>query len=467
MGRINPTIAIGIPTWGRVTTRWSRAYRHLGGPLGSTMAEFEIKNTPIAEARNALMAQAIESGADFLFMLGDDVLPPGDAIIQLWHRMQANPDLHLATGVYWTKQWPTAPYLWNVMQRGPYLDWKVGEWFPVDFAGCDCLLIRLSDEVKALGPEWFSTQWLWDSDQEKPSELATEDFYFYTKARRAGLKLWADTGVQCFHEDRQTELLFGLTTDMPQAGGVLPSLPPAGTELSPVVPVVADVGCGSEAPFFGEAGTVRVLRFDGNPKVLPDYRCDLRALPVPDRCVDVVHSRHALEHFGRGAAIPALREWLRILRVGGELRLCLPNALDACRRIVAIEGGELEPDHYPWWQLYGRQDDEYDLHRNGFTPRRLRTLLDAVGCLRDITVREGDDGRNLYATATKASHPAPDVLVPEWDGIAEQEGITIAGVKPRADGARPPVHVDTKIQADRLIDEALPRQGVVEEGALV
>ena len=80
MGRIDPLLAIGIPTWGRVSTRWARAYRHLGGPLGSTIVEFEIQNTPIAEARNALMQQAIDAHADFLFMLGDDVLAPGDAM---------------------------------------------------------------------------------------------------------------------------------------------------------------------------------------------------------------------------------------------------------------------------------------------------------------------------------------------------------------------------------------------------
>src|SRR5438445_8986004 len=144
MGRINPLIAIGIPTWTRVTTRWARMYRHLAGPLGSSMSEIEVQNTEIGEARNELMRSAIEQNADFLFMLGDDVLAPGNTILALLQRMWDNPDVHLATGVYWTKGWPNHPYLWNGMQRGPFLDWKVGEWLPVDWAGCDCLLIGLS-----------------------------------------------------------------------------------------------------------------------------------------------------------------------------------------------------------------------------------------------------------------------------------------------------------------------------------
>lgn len=427
MGRINPLILIGVPTWGRVSTRWARGYRHLGGPLGATMGEIEVQETAIAEARNALMRTAIEQGAEYLFMLGDDVIPPGDAISTLLQRMWDNPDVHLATGIYWTKGWPTQPYLWRAMQRGPYLDWKAGEWFDVDFAGCDCLLIRLSPEVKALGPEWFSTEWLWN-DEEKPGGLLTEDFYFYTKARKAGLKLWVDSSVQCLHEDRQTGMVFGLTSEMPQSGYIdeLPALPEGSTDVAPLVKV-ADIGAGKDTPFFGHADAVKVVRFDGDEKTAPDYRCDLRKLPVPDQSFDVVHSRHVLEHFARAEAPKVLAEWARILRVGGELRVCVPNTLNAMRAIIEIEEGKRDPDHYPWWQLYGEQTDQRDYHANGFSVRRLRALLGAVG-LTDIVVEEGDEGRNLYGTAKKVAHPKPWRLVEEWEAIAAAEGRTIPGM---------------------------------------
>lgn len=441
MGRINPLVAIGIPTWGKTTIRWSRAYRHLGGPLGSVIVELEpVEGKPIAAARNEIMQNAIMQGADFLFFLGDDVLAPGDAIIRLLHRMWDDPELDLATGVYWTKSWPTSPYLWRGMQRGPYLDWVNGEFFQVDQCGCDCLMIRLSDRVKALangwqergadGPDWFSTDWWWEPTQGGPSELATEDFYFYTRARRAGIKLMCDSNVQCLHEDRMTGALFGLTYDMPQAGGVVRALPEAGTDVAPLVKV-AEIGCGIDTPWFGTAEDVQVVRFDGNEAVRPDYRCDLRSLPVPDQSFDLVHSRHVLEHFGRADVMRVMKEWTRILRVGGEFRISVPNLMWTLDQIKAQEDGTGVLHPYPWWQLYGEQTDQYDFHKNGFTPKRMQDLIERMGIFDQIEVTTGDEGMNLYARAVKTRHPEAYSLIPTWDAIEEAEGFQMAGLRRR------------------------------------
>lgn len=433
MGRINPLIAIGIPTWGRVTLRWSRGYRHLGAPLGAMTMDITVENKPIAEARNQIMAQAIAQNCDYVFFLADDVIPPGDALLRLLQRMLDDPTLHLATGVYWSKGFPSYPYIWRGMQRGPYLDWKAGEWFPIDFAGCDCLLVRLSPEIKALGPEWFGTEWVWEPDQPEPDRAhATEDFFFYTKTRRAGLRLWCDSSVQCLHEDRQSGILFGLTTDMPQAGGLVRALPePADGQ----VVQIAEIGAGRATPFFGAYGTCAVTRFDGDETIAPDVRCDLRHLPVPDESFDVVHARHVLEHFGRAEAPTVLAEWLRILRVGGELRLSVPNTLQAMKEIIAMEedaapgGGHV----YPWWQLYGEQKDQRDFHGNGFTPRRLRRLIELTGLCDPIDVQEGDDQPgngvlNLHVIATKARSRRPLALTEEWTAIERAEGFVLPGL---------------------------------------
>lgn len=436
MGRINPLIAIGIPTWGKVSITWSRAYRHLGGPLGSTCVELEpVVGEPIAQARNKLMQMAIAAGAEFLYMHGDDVLAPGNTISAMLTRMRNHPEISLLTGVYWTREWPTSPYLWRGMQRGPFLDWKAGELIQVDYAGCDALMIRLSDEVKALGPDWFSTDWLWEPDQEQPSDIATEDFYFYTRARRQGIKLWCDTGLQCVHEDRNTGQQFGLTGDMPQAGGLLPELPEPGEGA---LVRIADIGCGAEQPFWGFGDRVAITRIDLDETKSPDIRADVRAIPVPDQSFDVVHSRHVLEHFGRAELVPLLREWVRILRVGGELQINVPNARTAMQWLLKMDNGEAAPDPYPSWQMYGQQSDERDFHKNWFTPRRLRMLLEmpAFG-LESIEITEPQDGQNIAATAKKARHAAYFALVPEWDAIAAVEGLAVNGLAPKSetDGA--------------------------------
>ena len=442
MPKIDPLIAIALPTWGKVSVNWARAYRHLGGPLGCNSVELApVIGQPIAKARNELMQAAIDNNCDYIFFLGDDVLPPSDTLVRLLQRMWDNPELNLVTGVYWTKAWPTQPYIWRGVQRGPYLDWKHGEYFELDYAGCDCLLIRLSPEMKALGPEWFSTDWAWEEGQ-KPGLLMTEDFYFYTKTRKAGMKLWCDTTVQCIHEDRNSGEQFALTTSMPQyTGGKEPELPEAGTDAAPLVKL-ADIGCGIDSPYFGSAERVKIVRFDGNEAVNPDFRCDIRRLPVEDESFDVVHSRHVLEHFGRADVFPTLKEWVRILRVGGEFRISVPNILCAIKNIMLMEHGVVDVDPYPWWQLYGRQDDHRDVHQNGFTPRRLQLMLERLGCFEDIevTTDNGEDGDlNIFAKARKAKSLDKFALVPEWGEIEKAEGIKVPGMSEAANDAERPV----------------------------
>lgn len=425
--KINPLIALAIPTWGKVSVNWARAFRHIAGPLGSNMLELApVVGKPIAQARNELMQAAVDNDCEYIFFLGDDVLPGPDSLSRLLQRMWDNPDVAMATGMYWTKSYPTQPYIWRGLQRGPYLDWKLGEFFEIDFAGCDCLLIRLTPEMKALGPEWFSTDWKWN-EEAPPPILATEDFYFYTRARKAGLKLYCDTNVQCLHEDRNSGIDFGLTTEMPQAGGVEPELPEPGDGE---IVRLADLGSGAAGPYFGRSDRVQVVRFDGNEQVKPDYRCDLRHLPVPDQSFDVVHTRHVLEHFGRTEVMPLMKEWTRILRIGGEFRIAVPNILSAMRNIVLMEEGIIPPDPYPFWQVWGKQDDERDIHKNGFTPVRMRLLLERLAIFEDIEVetQHGEDGElNIYAKARKVKHLEPYALLPDWSEIEKQEGINVRG----------------------------------------
>src|SRR5688572_26515264 len=116
MPKINPLIAIGLPTWGKVSMSWAQAYKNIGGPLGSNTIQLTVVGKPIAEARNELMEQAIQEGCDFIFFLGDDVLAPADVIHRLLQRMWEHPEIDLVTGMYWTKQWPTQPYIWRGQQ---------------------------------------------------------------------------------------------------------------------------------------------------------------------------------------------------------------------------------------------------------------------------------------------------------------------------------------------------------------
>jgi len=52
---------------------------------------------------------------------------------------------------------------------------------------------------------------------------------------------------------------------------------------------------------------------------------DATKLPFRDEVFDEVYSSHLLEHFNFGFTIPILREWFRVLRVGGKIKVCVPD----------------------------------------------------------------------------------------------------------------------------------------------
>jgi SAM-dependent methyltransferase len=78
------------------------------------------------------------------------------------------------------------------------------------------------------------------------------------------------------------------------------------------------------------------LRVDADPSVKPDIVApadDLRA--IEEASVDAVFSSHCIEHLYLDQALPALREWKRVLRDKGFLLLVCPDlqaAADAACR---------------------------------------------------------------------------------------------------------------------------------------
>ena len=100
----------------------------------------------------------------------------------------------------------------------------------------------------------------------------------------------------------------------------------------------------------------------------------------PDNHAELIYACHVLEHFSHADACATLRNWHRVLRPGGELRISVPD-ID---RIVAIYSKNI--DHFrtdgnaPWIGLiYGGQEDAYDFHKTGFNFTWMRHLLAGIG----------------------------------------------------------------------------------------
>src|SRR5262245_36309213 len=67
----------------------------------------------------------------------------------------------------------------------------------------------------------------------------------------------------------------------------------------------------------------------------PDVVCDVRRLDgFATDTVDEILAVHVVEHFWRWEVVDILREWVRVLRPGGQLVLECPNLLTACEELL-------------------------------------------------------------------------------------------------------------------------------------
>lgn len=124
-----------------------------------------------------------------------------------------------------------------------------------------------------------------------------------------------------------------------------------------------------------------VIRLDHRLDVLPTLLSDLRALPFRDNSFSTVYASHVLEHFCARETEGIVREWVRVLRPGGELQIFVPNL-----EWILLQVTNGICDEFVINALYGRQEYPSDVHRNAFTPTTMKALLQKFP-LDDVEVR--------------------------------------------------------------------------------
>lgn len=357
-------------------------------PLGSTCGEiFDESDLSIAEKRNFAIKKAIEDNADVLFMLGDDVIMPTNGYELMLRRWREG--AKAVTGVYWSKTPNPEPYIYRGYMNGAYYDWKAGDYIDIDWAGCDCLLLDVQ-ALKKLKPPYFSLEYDMSFSDVQESRFGqanpTEDLYFYAKLKDAGIQLKCDTAIQCWHEDRKTGMLYGLVSGMPQLN--------RGFEAPFKGKLIADIGSGSHTsmPHLYQDNTV--VRFDMDESCKPDFVCDVRNIPEEDNVFDIAVASHVLEHLKWDDVIPALQEWVRILKVGGELTVKVPNLQFAAQKILEDNNYTFDArwkHPYEMLMVYGSQDGVGMYHHSGFTPNVLKEYVKrALGDSCEYTVTQSE-----------------------------------------------------------------------------
>jgi len=88
------------------------------------------------------------------------------------------------------------------------------------------------------------------------------------------------------------------------------------------------------------------------------------AYPLPayaDGSVDEIRASHILEHFGHREVPEVLKEWVRVLKPGGVLKIAVPDF----DYLVQHRHDELPLESY----LMGGQSDSNDYHKSIFSER--------------------------------------------------------------------------------------------------
>ncbi len=184
---------------------------------------------------------------------------------------------------------------------------------------------------------------------------------------------------------------------------------------------VLNIGCGPRGitvignPAFPEEEW-REVRLDIDPGVAPDIVASMTDMAaVPDGTMDAVWSSHNLEHLFPHEVPAALREFLRVLKPGGQLRLAVPD-LQGVAALVA-QGG-LEDTLYmsnvgpitPLDVIYGygaaiAAGNHFMAHRTGFTAQTLGRALQAAG-FEPVVLWRLEEAYELQAKAFRPPAPA-------------------------------------------------------------
>jgi len=93
--------------------------------------------------------------------------------------------------------------------------------------------------------------------------------------------------------------------------------------------------------------------------------------------VGMIYACHLLEHFNRKTHKEALREWHRVLRKGGILRLAVPD-YEACARLY-LSGKLVRGIEDVRGLMVGGQRDQYDFHGMIFDEPDLTATLKEIG----------------------------------------------------------------------------------------
>ena len=108
---------------------------------------------------------------------------------------------------------------------------------------------------------------------------------------------------------------------------------------------------------------------------------DITKLKFEDNTVDLIYASHVLQYFDREEVIPILKEWTRVLKTKGTLRIAVPDFEVVARLyLLGNQFGNYNLDYF-LDSLYGKMKmgDKVIYHKTSYDYKSLRNLLTNIG----------------------------------------------------------------------------------------
>lgn len=195
---------------------------------------YEVCGYSIADAYNLITSKALETKAEWLLVIEDDVMVPPNLYVIMQEYVDRG-DVPVVSGLYYTKSEPAVPLIFRGRGNGAYAEgWKLGDKVWADGLPMGCLLIHTSilrwmweKEEAYKAPDGailkkvFQTPRVLFFDPEKGGierQEGTQDLQFFDRViandvlKKTGWKKIArkkypflcDTAIFCRHIDRNT-----------------------------------------------------------------------------------------------------------------------------------------------------------------------------------------------------------------------------------------------------------------------
>jgi predicted SAM-dependent methyltransferase len=121
---------------------------------------------------------------------------------------------------------------------------------------------------------------------------------------------------------------------------------------------------------------------DRSPKI--DYYHDIATLPMfKNNTVDLIYCCHAFEYFDRVQVKKVLKEWKRVLKKGGVIRLAVPDFQNITKVYLKYKDldhqGILGPLFGRWEVKDKKGNKNYFYHKTSYDFESLKKVLEGVG----------------------------------------------------------------------------------------